>query len=393
MASTLLGRLALAFKMGFSFGGKRNLYEVFGYQRLLTPADLHAKYQRQDIASRIVDMAPEEMWSSPPVMKSAHGIKAKWDSFATKIHLWERILQADKLCSFGPFSLLWLGLPGDIKNPASRLTDIDQLLYLQAYGGDSVKVKTYEEKTNSPRYGQPVTYEVKVGPVEQSKTKEVHYSRVIHIVDRPLQGLMFGEPRLAQIYNTLDDLQKITGGSAELFWLTANRGLQVDVDKEMDLEPGDAEALSDELDEYQHQLRRFIRTRGVKITPLGAEVSDPAGVFSVLISTLSGTTNIPQRILMGAEAGQLASEQDRANWSEYIERRAKVFAEPYILRPVIQKLEELGYLPEGSEVKANLGTKESVFEWPEFFHMSPLEEAATLNNRARSITNLSRRNQ
>jgi hypothetical protein len=111
------------------------------------------------------------------------------------------------------------------------------------------------------------------------------------------------------------------------------------------------------------------------------------------MSILAGTTSIPQRILTGSEAGQLASEQDRANWAEYIERRRRVFGEPYILLPTFQFLEDRSYLAEGSTAKAKLGTDESAFEWPEAFHMSPLEDARTLAEKARAIVNMSRRAQ
>jgi len=383
----------LATRAGLQFSGKRKLYDVFGYPSILTSEHMLAKYQRQDITSRIVDMPPEEMWSRPPTLTELRGAKDKWDAFTSKINFWERVIQVDKLCAFGPFALLWLGMRGISEKPAPKVSSLDDIFYLQAYGADAVKIKTYEERTDDSRYGQPILYEVKVGPQGQQKTVQVHHSRVVHIVDRPLQGLMFGEPRLQQVYNVLEDLLKVGGGSAELYWLTANRGMQVDIDKSMDLAPGDAAALQDELDEFQHELRRYIRTRGVKVTPLGSEVADPRGVFEVLIATLAGTTSIPQRILTGSEAGQLASEQDRANWSEYIERRRRVFGEPYILKPTLQKLEDLGYLPEGSTEKVRFGTKESVFEWPEAFHMSPLEESNALASKGRAVSNLSRRNQ
>ncbi len=394
MASALISRNWFSQLIGITFKGARDLYNVFGYPKQLSPEMLLGKYQRQDITSRIVNMPPEEMWATPPEMKPSHGVKTKWDEFVTKTVLWQRVIQADKLCSFGQFSILWIGLPGDQQSPAQKVSNLDDMLYLQAYGGQNVTVKSYEESTSNPRFGQPVIYEVKTGPQpQQAKTIQVHHSRIVHIVDRPLEGLMFSEPRLAQIYNVLDDLLKISGGSAETFWLTSNRGMQADVDKDMQLTTADADALSDEIDEYQHQLRRWIRTRGVKINTLGSDVADPSGVFNVLISIISGTTNIPQRILMGAEAGQLASEQDRANWADFMERRVKVFGEPYVLRPICQKLEDLGYLPKDTVSKMGLGTPESVFKWPEIFHMSPLEEANALNSEARALVNFSRRNQ
>lgn len=386
MASNLLSRMALAIRAGFQFGGQRKLYDVFGYPATLTTTHLLAKYQRQDIVTRVVDMAPEEMWSKPPSMADLHGSKKKWDEFVAKVGLWDRVIQADKLCNFGSFTVMWLGLPGSQNLPAPVVRDVSDILYLQSYGGDNVKIKQFEDNTKNARYGQPLLYEVNVGTQNQPKKIEVHFSRVVHIVDRPLQGLMFSEPRLAVIYNVLDDILKVAGGSAETYWLTSNRGMQVDIDKDMELQAGDAEALEDELTEFQHQLRRYIRTRGVKITTLGSEVADPQGVFNTLISILAGTTSIPQRILMGSEAGQLASEQDRANWAEYLERRRKVFGEPYVLKPILRKLEDIRFLPEGATDKAT-------FEWPEAFHMSPLEESNTLAGRARAVVNLSRRAQ
>lgn len=384
MASSILGRMWLAFRAGIQFAGKRNLYEVFGYPRVLSPEVLLAKYQRQDIATRVVDMPPEEMWSLPPIISKPAQLQDIWNDFARRTDLWQRIIQADKLCSFGRFSALWIGLPGNQETPARTLRNTKDILYLQAYGGPTIEVDEYERDTGNPRFGQPIMYRVMIGPTENQTTQLVHHSRIIHIVDRPLQGLIFGEPRLAQVYNVLDDMLKVGGGCAESFWLTANRGMQVDVDKDMELSKEDATQLTDELDEFQHQLRRYVRTRGVKINNLGSDVADPTGVYKVLLSTLSGATAIPQRILVGAEAGQLASEQDRANWAEYMRRRRTVFAEPYVLKPILAHLVMLGLA--GKEV---IDLVE--WEWPEPFQLNPLEEAQTLASKARAIASLAQR--
>lgn len=162
--------------------------------------------------------------------------------------------------------------------------------------------------------------------------------------------------------------------------------MQVDVDKEMDMNADDANALTAELDEFQHGLRRYVRTRGVKINSLGSDSADPTGVFDVLMSLLAATTSIPQRILMGSEVGQLASEQDRANWSEYIERRRTTFGGPYVLTPIFRKLGELGYFPPDAWQNAE-------WTWPEAFHMNPVEKSNARASNARAIANLSRRNQ
>lgn len=384
LSSALMSRLRFAAMAGLQFGGKRNLYEVFGYPKALRSEDLVVKYKRQDIAVRVVDMPPEETWARPPIVRIKS--QQKWEDFVARVDLWNRIIQADKLCSFGPFSVLWIGLKGAQDRAAPPISSLDDILYVHAYGGSDVEVKAYEDDTTKPRYGQPTLYDVRVGPAVKQKTVKVHYSRIIHVVDRPLQGQMESEPRLAQVYNVLDDLLKVGGGSAETYWLTANRGMQADIDKDMEIDDADAQALSDELDEYQHQIRRFIRTRGVKINTLGSDVADPRGVFETAMAVLAGATSIPQRILTGSEAGQLASEQDRANWAQYIERRRLVFAQPYILRPILQKLEDLKYIDKGEAEKAE-------YEWPEAFSTNPLEEALIRASDGRAIANFSRRNQ
>src|SRR5690606_4986055 len=162
--------------------------------------------------------------------------------------------------------------------------------------------------------------------------------------------------------------------------LTGNRGIQADVDKEMELDPSDAQDLSDELDEYMHSLRRIIRTRGVKLNPLGGEPPNPKEVFDMIIAIISGTTGIPKRILLGSEAGQLASEQDRANWAERIQDRRALVVEPYVLDPFIHRLMSVRILRE----------EEYEYKWPEAFRVSPLERAQTMAAQARAVGNLSR---
>ena len=53
----------------------------------------------------------------------------------------------------------------------------------------------------------------------------VHASRVIHVAEDILDDEVYGIPRLEPLYNYLDDLLKVVGGSAEMFWLDAKRRL------------------------------------------------------------------------------------------------------------------------------------------------------------------------
>lgn len=100
----------------------------------------------------------------------------------------------------------------------------------------------------------------------------------------------------------------------------------------------------------------------------------------MIMALVSGTTGIPRRILVGSEAGQLASEQDRANWAERIQERRALFANPSILDPTVMLLQTVGLVPEG----------DFEWDWPSAFIQNPLEEGQTMAQTARAIGNISR---
>ncbi len=395
MASPLIARALLAFKAGLQFGGKRDLYEIYGYTLNPKFEDYFARYCRQDISGRIVDAPAQAVWRNPPKILASPKFKTKWDTLVKKNKIWYNLERVDRLAGIGFYSTLLVGFndPGALERPVTGAEDI---LYLQPYSQPSATILKFDDNQKSPRYNLPEMYQVKVAdpaslssisgvvarPISGSKETSVHHSRILHVAESALEDTIIGIPRLQRVFNLLDDLIKIVGGSAETFWLNARQGLQMDVDKDMDLSKPDADALAAEADEFMHQLRRIIRTRGVKMKSLGSDVADPTGSFDVIMALISGTTGIPRRILMGSEAGQLASEQDRANWADRVEERRGSFAEPNILEPFIDMLHAAGVLPQSSE--------EVEFVWPSAFHMSPLEEAQTSAQQARSVANLAK---
>ena len=389
-ASVMLQRMQLANLAGLQFEGARDLYTVFGYEKNLKPEQLLAKYKRQDIASRIVDAPPGATWSNPPVPTEGSAGVDEFITLAKDVKLWNAMYRADRLARLNPFSLLLFGF--DRGTLSSRATRADALLYVRAIGSRQVMEITYNSNPRDPRFGLPETYRIQFDDPQNktstgsgstsASTREltVHYSRVVHVAENPLEDEVFGTPILEKCYNLLDDLLKVAGGTAETYWLTGNRGMQADIDKDMELNPEDTADLADEMEEYQHQLRRVLRTRGVKLNVLDSKTPDPNNTYKMIMSLISGTTGIPARILLGSEAGQLASEQDRANWAERIEERRALYATPWILEPTIELLQNVGLLPEG----------DVEWEWPSAFIQNPLEQGQTMAQIARAVGNISR---
>lgn len=390
--SGLVQRAQLAARAGLQFGGARDLYGVFGYKKVLTSEDFLAKYMRQDITTRIIDAPPGATWSNPPKIEQAE-VQTAWDKLDRQVKLWTAMYRADRLSRLNPFSILLFGFD-DTTNMQRPLNsgNVKELLYIRAIGSRLVDEITFEDNVKDRRFGLPKMYKVEFDDpqtksvsagqitVKGQRALTVHHSRVVHVVENALEDQTFGIPIIEKVYNLLDDLLKVGGGTAEMYWLAGNRGIQAAVDKEMEINPEDAAALTEEIDEYMHQLRRFIRTRGVELKVLESKPPNPKEVFDMILAMIAGTTGIPKRILLGAEAGQLASEQDRANWADRIEERRSLFCEPVMLEPTVDLLQVAKLLPEG----------DVTFDWPSAFIQNPLEEGQTKAQTARAIGNISR---
>jgi len=310
--SDTITRLQLANLAGVQYDGARDLYQVFGYKRLLTDEHMRVKYVRQDIASRIVDAPPTAIWSNPPEIVAP--FSAEWESLANDHDLYLSMWRADRISRMSRYALLLFGF-GDGKKLEQAVGKVKEITYVRAIGSQFVKSIEYDQDDRSPRFGLPKLYKISVddpkakaatfgtgsnATIRSLRELTVHHSRVVHIADNTLENPVIGNPILERCFNLLDDLLKVAGGTAETYWMTSNRGLHADVDKEMTLTPEDATDLEDEIEEYQHQLRRVIRTRGVAINAMKGESPSPQQVFDMIIALLSGVTGILKRILIGA---------------------------------------------------------------------------------------------
>lgn len=389
-----------------AFGGKRDLYNIFGYNKAPRFEHRLSKYIRQDIAGRIIDAPAAALWSNPPQITTNNSEwDEQWNNLVVRHNLFSKIERVDKLAGIGRYAILIVGFNDGRSldqpvNYEALSKQEEKILYLQPYSELSATIKTVFTNQRSSRYMKPERYTInpkqdltlnqltgigeKPGMSATGLAQfDVHADRVIHIAENTLENDIFGLPRLERVFNVLDDIQKVTGGSAETFWLTANRGMHVDIDKEMELDPTDEQNLTEEIEEYQHSLRRFIRTRGVKIENLGSDTPDPTGTFNMLIAIISGATGIPRRILTGSEAGQLASDQDRANWADRIEERRTNWANPVVLHQLLTCLTNATVLPAEDELEVTV-------LWPSAYKLSPLEEAQTSAQHARSATNFAK---
>lgn len=369
--SDLMSRSSLAGMAGLTFQGKRDLYSALGYKRALTPQDYRDRFKRGDVAPRVVEAYPKATWrggaelieeEDPTVMTE---FEEAWEDLAKQLQVWPSLQRADILAGLGPFSVLLIGAPGRLEEEMPSLRGPEDVLYLLPYGSDEVSVSLSVENTEDPRFGLPLTYKLKRVATAKTITREVHWTRVIHVADNVLDDRVNGSPILERVWNRLDDLDKVVGGGSEAFWLRVNKGLIFNIDPNVKVEQSQIDKLKEEAEEFSHNMRRTLAARGFEVTDIGSDVARITDPVDSIIALISGATGIPQRILMGSERGELASTQDKENWDERISDRRTDFAEP-VVRVIVDRLVKYGALPEPEEYEVR---------WPEVEDMTDQERA------------------
>jgi hypothetical protein len=384
LSTVLLERMLFARQAGITFHGHRDLYEILGYNRLLTYREFRARYLRGGIAKRIVDAYPTAVWRAGARVfededpKTETPFEKSWKDFERRVGAWSRFERVHKLASLSTYAVLLIGAAGDLSTELPRGNGTpDGIMYLQPFsggggpgGGDNqdnrsramvadATIMEFDRDPASPRFGLPLTYWLKRTSVSSPLlARPVHWTRVLHVAEGLLGDEIYGTPALEAVWNLIDDLDKVIGGGAEAFWLRANAGMHVDVDKEMGMPtrmpgvggaPGvtrsERDALREQAENLQHQLQRVMVTRGVNVTQLSSPVANFKDPADAIITQIAGTKAIPKRILVGSEMGQLASGQDKDNWNTQVQDRRTSWAFPGLVKPFIDRLIEYNYLP------------------------------------------------
>lgn len=389
--SALVRRQGMAKALGKSFEGDRDTYKVLGYPTSVGYDELKNMYDREGLATRIVNAVSDETWREHPLLiegenKTADELDApsdlqiQFEQLADRLDLYSAFNDADAYCGISRFALIVLGLPGKWEDPAKYG---QQLAYVSVHDEGSATIADSDLETNveSPRFGLPNFYSVKIDE-KKGMMKRIHWSRVLHIKEGRSKSRTYGVARLQSMYNRLLDLEKVVGGGSEAFWLQIHRGLALSAKDGMTLPAPDTDAykdMQDEIQEYEHGIRRIMRLAGMDVTDLGGRPVDSAGQFNVVISYLAGSSRIPQRILIGSEAGHLASSQDEYNFANFIVSRQQSFAEPKILRAFIKMCGDLGILSV---------PKKYTVSWPSLFQLTEQEQANIASTVAGAIATI-----
>lgn len=392
--ATLRGSLASKY-----FDSRRNVWTAVSYPETIDFAMYQARYQRGDIAERLVNAKPDETWRKHPrVLDGADKKTARddtefvkaWDKISDFASLerdllsdsrsfWYYFRQADRMMNLGGWSALVLGMGnGDLASPLPQ-GNAGELAYLSVYDLEGVDIQDadVEKDPFNPRFGLPTFYQVRI---TDSDTRRVHFSRVIHCCET---DDLTGTPILQSVYNRLIDVEKVMAASGEAGWRMANRKIVISTKDGYKI--GEDTVPAEAVASLLHDLKDVVGLDGVEVTVLDGQIVDPSPLVDKNIDFIAGTKSIPKRILLGSERGELASSQDETNWLNHIDERRKNLAEPVILRPFLYRLIYAGVLPMPSSGRIFV-------DWPSLYEMDDNEKADIATKKVNVIKTLAEPN-
>lgn len=338
-------------------------------------------YDRNGIARRVVTVYPDECWQSLPFVYDGKTededteFKQSWNDLDNRLHLNHYLQRVDVLSGIGHYGIMLLGFDdiSDGNNLSTPVQGIDEkgmkvkgatppnLLYLRVFPEYQARIASIVTNPGNPRYGHPLTYSVTfanplLGEVYNTTNLIVHWSRVIHFADNRQSSDVIGDPRLKPVLDYVTDLRKIGGASAEGYWKGAVPGLAFETMPELLGEAAmDEDTIKVQMQEFQDGLKRYLALDGVTAKPLLPQALDPTPFAMLQLQKISATTGIPLRILMGSEAGHLASTQDGITLRARVNARLKRYIDPMIIRPTVDRFRVFNILPEPLNAKYSVG--------------------------------------
>lgn len=364
---------------------RRDIDAECGFPESLTVHDYRSYYDREGIATRLVNLWPDESWQSYPWCyededpNTITEFESAWEAVGAMLRgsswhedpevnpLWEYLHRADRLSGIGTFGVILIGLDDGkpLRTPAAGIDEHGKatggkqerkILYLRVFDESLLQVTRWNTNGKSPRYGHPEEYlltfhDLKSEPAGgiglSTTTEHVHWSRVVHLADNLGSSELFGRPRMQNNFNRLYDVsKKLLAGSAEMYWQGARPGLALQSHPQLGARVKfDANDIRDQMEQYQNHLQRFLAIGGAEINNLAPQVVDPTGQIDAQIMAICISEGIPKRIFMGSERGELASSQDDSQWNDRLKFRQRNYLIPRVIVPFVNRLIALRVLP------------------------------------------------
>ena len=393
---------------------RRDINDECGFPDWISAELCQDYYDRQSIAARVVEILPKECWQTQPsVFETRDDVEtefeAAWDNLSRQLgweddwylgeegsDIWSVLRRADILSGIGHYGIILLGLDDgkDLREPVIPRPGL-KLTSLTVFSEALAPVTVMESDRSSRRRGFPKQYLVTFNDPRiettglvgaTTSTENVHWSRVIHIAEDISSNPVWGTPRMKPVWNNLQSLEKLYGGSGEMFWQAAMYILSLETHPQLGGDVDiDVDSLKDMMEEIRNSLQRYMVTSGMAANVLSPTVSDPTAFINVHIEAICIKGGYPIRIFKGSERGELASTQDDDAWNDRLIERRNSHITPRLIRPLVNRLINLGVLPQPAYTSENQLKPGYFVEWTDLTSRSLEQTVAIGNNRTTAL--------
>lgn len=356
---------------------RRNLNDECGYPSFMSPQDFKDLIDREPIAGLVNAIYSLESWKvqyeiwedddeevltefeEDVYHKLPSQLNVEPSYFASNQKgnlISEFLMQADMHCGYGRYGIMLIGVnDGKPLSEPCLPSPNNELTFLRSFPEHLATIQEFESDRNKRRYGLPNMYQVTFSdPDDQSGTgmnenytsEQVHWSRVIHVVDRwhhPSTSTNFGKERLWPVLNPVLDIRKTRASAAEMYYKGAFPGIHFGTHPQLGPDVDvDYESLFDLYEEYVNGLQRAMVTAGMTADSLAPQVVTPEPQILIQIEAICMKMRCPKRILMGSERGEQSSIDDRKNWNSNLASRQWGHNTPRMIVPLYDRFINLG---------------------------------------------------
>lgn len=309
-------------------------WNQYGYPVEVTFQQLLTAYERGGPAQGAVHRILDKCWQGIPRIKQPQADdETPWEKKVSKlmksVRAWAKLRDFDRRNMVGRYAGLIYRVADNkpLRDPmdtASKLVDL-----IPVYE-DQLKVTSWHSDPNDPdNFGKPAMYQYRTRlpsvtdtQAQPDKWDDVHPSRVQILAEGSVGNMFDGVPLLKAGFNSLVDIEKISGGSAESYLKNSARTIVFKYDANASVQAitsqdGTTKTVREVHEEQTRSLNRnqdsSIVLQGGDASTLQTTTSDPGPAFEVAANLFAASVRIPFTILFGQQTGRLASDEDKAD--------------------------------------------------------------------------------
>lgn len=367
-----MARYELAQSLGALDAKRPAAWQQYGYPTDITFGHMLAAYERGGAAHGAVHRLLDKCWQELPRIKRPDSDQeTPWEqrtaAVLKSVSAWAKLRDFDRRNMIGRYSaLIYRVADGKaLRDPLDRAARLVDLVPIYE---DQLRVTMWDSDTTSESYGQPLMYQYQSRRVQTGDNQgqpiewaDVHPSRVQILAEGSVGDMFDGVPLLRAGFNSLVDLEKISGGSGESFLKNSARTMVFTYDKDTSVQAiGQDGETTSVRQAHEEQARSLNRNQDASIVMQGGTAStlqttthDPEPAFMVAANLFAASVRLPFSILFGQQTGRLASDEDKADYAARAKSRQANELTP-MLEQFVRRMQAAGIIEPG----------EFEVEWP-----------------------------